>query len=269
MMNPTRSLFFRKTGDGIPVVILHGLFGMADNWQSFAKYLAEQGFAVYTVDLRNHGQSFHDPLFNYQVMAEDVENLFLHENIKNPVLMGHSMGGKVAMQLALSNPAVISGLIVIDIAPRFYPVHHYEVIEALKSLDLSQIKSRKEAEVSWKDNGLDTATKQFLLKNLYWKIDVLDWRFNLPVIEKEIDEIGMEISSGNTFDKPALFIRGENSKYITEEDTIQIKILFPNAEIKTALASGHWVNADNPAWLLTNVIEFLKITMSQNNMTKR
>ena len=253
------NLFFRKTGDGKPVVILHGLFGMTDNWQSFAKSLANKGYAVFTIDLRNHGQSFHNETFNYRVMAEDLYQFFSDEKIDNPSIIGHSMGGKTAMQYAFLHEDQINRLVVVDIAPRYYLPHHHAVLEALKAVDLSKIKSRKEAESVLDIFKLDFGTKQFLLKNLFWKTETnLAWRFNLPVIEKNIEEVGKEITSQEPFIKPALFIRGDQSNYIKDSDLEHIKMLFPVAKLITAPKAGHWVHADNPGWLLEEVLVFLK-----------
>jgi esterase len=257
-MNSERLLFFRKTGNGKPVVILHGLFGMSDNWQGFSKQLALTPAAVYAIDLRNHGHSFHDAAFSLEKMSDDLEKLFLHENLNDVVLIGHSLGGKVAMKFALTFSSYLRGLMIIDIAPRYYPVHHQGVIEALKRIDLSEIKSRKEAETILVDSGVDVATRQFLLKSLYWISDKqLAWRFNLKAIEKNIQEVGKEISASKPFIKPVLFVRGENSDYISADDMHDVKKLFPQAELKTAPEAGHWVHADNPEWLLKETVRFI------------
>ena len=255
-MNPV--LFFRKTGSGKPVIIIHGLFGMSDNWHSFARQLGESGFEVYTVDLRNHGHSFHSGEFSIASMSTDLVRLMEAENIRDPVIGGHSLGGKVAMHLALHHPELISRLIVMDIAPRFYPVHHLPVINALKAVDLVHHPSRKEAEHTLALHQLDMATRQFLLKNLYHREKQLAWRFNLEAIEKNIGEAGREILAEKPFTKPALFIAGEYSSYITKEDQIAIPELFPEALIRQAPRSGHWIHADNPAWLLSAMIAFIR-----------
>ncbi len=255
-MNPV--LFFRKNGSGKPVILVHGLFGMSDNWQTFARQLGENGFLVYTVDLRNHGHSFHNDEFSLSSMSTDLVRLMEAENIQDPVIGGHSLGGKVAMYLALHHPELISKLIVMDIAPRFYPVHHLPVITALKAVDLAHHASRKEAEHTLALHQLDMATRQFLLKNLYHKDKQLAWRFNLEAIEKNIAEAGREIRSEKPFAKQALFITGEYSSYITKEDQAGIRELFPGALIKQAPHAGHWIHADNPAWLLSAMIDFIR-----------
>ncbi|MEO8147904.1 MAG: alpha/beta fold hydrolase [Bacteroidia bacterium] len=251
-------LNFKKIGEGKPLLILHGLFGQLDNWMTFGKKISEQGYAAYLVDLRNHGHSPHDENFNFQFLSDDVVELINDEQLKNVNLLGHSLGGKTAMTVALNNASLVSKLIVVDIAPKYYPVHHDEIIAALHSVNLDLINSRSGAEKILSEKISDFGTKQFLLKNLFWKTDTqLAWRFNLDAIEKNIDEVGKQTVSDNKFEKPTLFIRGEKSKYILDEDLIEIKNLFPNSKLITAPNAGHWVHADAPQWFLENVSEFL------------
>ncbi len=255
----SKTLFFRKSGEGPSIVILHGLFGMSDNWQGFSKLLSGRGYGVYAVDLRNHGRSFHDDIFNYDVMADDLRNLFSGEKIKDPVLIGHSMGGKVAMQYSLRHADGTRGLVVVDMPPRFMPVQHDAIRKALKKIDFGIIHSRNEAAAVMAGEGISESNSQFLLKNLYWKDDqTLDWRFNLPAIEAQIGELGKEMVSGTPYKKPVLFIRGENSDYIKDADLAAIHKLYPAATLITAPGAGHWVHADRPEWLLDEVTSFLK-----------
>ena len=139
-------LFYRKIGEGQPLIILHGLFGQSDNWNTLAKQFAEQNFQVFTVDLRNHGLSPHSDDFNFQVMSDDVLELITDNQLRNVILIGHSLGGKVAMELAIKHPEVIDKLVVVDIAPKYYPVHHQSVLQALEAVDFSLVKTRKQAE---------------------------------------------------------------------------------------------------------------------------
>jgi pimeloyl-ACP methyl ester carboxylesterase len=251
-------LFFRKLDEGKPVIILHGLFGLFDNWQTFGKALSEIDYAVYLVDLRNHGNSPHSDKFNYDVLAEDVLELMESEKINQPIVLGHSLGGKTAMQLALNNSEKISAAIIVDMAPRYYVPHHQKIIEALQSVDFEKIKSRGEADKILSEKIPGISTRQFLLKNLYWKEkDKLDWKFNLAAIANNIEEVGKGITSANQFSKPVLFIRGEKSNYILDSDFPEIKKLFPSAEILTAPNAGHWVHADNPQWIFETVKTFL------------
>ena len=162
-------LFYRKIGSGQPLLILHGLFGQSDNWNSLAKLFAEKGFEVFTIDLRNHGLSPHDDEWDYETMSKDVLELITDCNLQQVDLIGHSMGGKVAMRLAIDYPELINKLIVVDISPKYYPIHHQSVLEALNAVDFSILKTRKEAETVLSNYITDFGTKQFLLKNIYWK----------------------------------------------------------------------------------------------------
>lgn len=251
-------LHFRKTGNGRPLIILHGLFGSSGNWQTLANKFAENTVEVFLVDQRNHGHSEHDPVHNYHVMADDIKKFIARQNISSPAVLGHSMGGKTAMQLGLDYPDIISKLIVIDMAPKKYPPLHNDVLEALISVDFGKQKSRKQVEEKLSEKIKDTGTLQFLLKSIYWKNDTeLAWRFNLPAISNQIGNMSEAVKSNNTFQKPALFIKGEKSNYIPPEDEAEIKNIFPLAEIKTAPQSGHWVHADNPQWLFETCLSFV------------
>ncbi|MDQ3191316.1 MAG: alpha/beta fold hydrolase [Bacteroidota bacterium] len=252
-------LNFKKSGTGQPLIILHGLFGSLDNWQTLGKQFAVK-FTVFLVDQRNHGQSPHSDKWNYQVMADDLDEFITMENIKDPIVVGHSMGGKTAMLHAVQNPKKIKKLIVADMAPRQYEPHHEQILAALNAVDFDKISSRKEAEDILAEYINDFGTKQFLLKNLYWK-DVenkkLSWRFNLEAISNNIEDVGKAIPQ----DKPAknlpvLFIRGGKSNYVTERDNDSIKKIFPTAEIKTIENAGHWLHAEAPEEFYQMVIEF-------------
>lgn len=251
-------LNFKKIGEGKPLLILHGLFGQLDNWMTMGKKISEQGFTVYLVDLRNHGHSPHSEEFTLNSMAADVFELIKDEHLSDVALLGHSLGGKTAMTVVLNNPALISKLIVVDIATKHYAVHHTEIIYGLRSVDLNVIKTRNDAEKKLSENISEVETRQFLLKNLFWKADKqLAWRFNLNAIANHIEEVGKEISGENKFEKPTLFIRGEKSNYILDEDLADIKNLFPGAELITAPNAGHWVHVGAPQWMLETTISFL------------
>jgi esterase len=252
-------LFFRKLGEGQPMIILHGLFGQSDNWQTLAKQFAEK-YQVYTVDLRNHGHSPHSDEWNYSVMSADLFELINDNDLKEVILIGHSLGGKVAMQLALDHPEKLSKLIVADMAPKYYPPHHDKIIAGLKSIDFDLIKTRKEADEQLSKYINDFGTKQFLLKNLYWKDEnKLAWRFNLNAIAKNIEAVGETFATdAKQCILPTLFLRGERSKYILDEDVPQIEKLFPHYELKTIAAAGHWIHADQPKAFYDAVIDFIK-----------
>jgi esterase len=261
-------LFFKKYGEGKPLIILHGLFGMSDNWMTLSKKFSDHGFAVYTVDLRNHGRSPHDDEFSYRVMVDDLFTLMADENIAAADFIGHSMGGKAAMFFAVTYPDKTNRLVVSDIAPRFYSRHHDGVFAALHSVSLDSSASRKAAEEQIRLSLQDESTVQFLLKNLYWKEESrgdgtdpekkLAWRFNLSSIEKNIDAVGEALEEGASFDKPTLFVRGERSGYITAADEKEIQKHFPGAEVRTIAGAGHWIHAEKPEEFFEVVMEFLK-----------
>ena len=252
-------LFYKKSGKGQTLIILHGLLGSLDNWQTLAKYLSEH-FEVYLVDQRNHGHSPHSNVWNYEVMAEDLHELMEENKLSNVILLGHSMGGKTAMTYAAKHPEKISKIIVVDMGLKFYPVHHTLIIETLESVNVDTLRSRKEAEAILIQRISEASTVQFLLKNLYW-LDTEDkkmaWRFNLPVIKINIENVGTETSISNCL-IPTLFIRGENSDYIKNEDWPAIKEKFTHAELITISEAGHWVHADRPAEFLKKVLEFCR-----------
>lgn len=253
------NLFFRKSGSGQPLVILHGLFGISDNWASLARQWAEH-FTVYAVDLRNHGQSPHAEEWNYSVMAEDLVELFGTEKLHEVILLGHSMGGKVGMRLVLDFPQAVSKLIVSDIAPKVYPENNRHVADALLKVQPQQLASRKEAEAILMRELNDPGTVQFLLKNLYWVetngTKHLDWRFNLDVISRKLNVVAEATDAPAPCNVETLFVRGDRSSYITGEDENEIARIFPDSEIITIPNAGHWIHADNPKAMYDAVMEF-------------
>lgn len=251
-------LHFRELGTGSPLIILHGLFGFLDNWQTLAKYLSKQ-YKIYLVDLRNHGRSPHSPEFNHSVMAQDLFQFIQDHHIHNPAIMGHSLGGKVAMHFALKHPELLSRLIIVDIAPKSYPVHHQEIINALKAINPATIKSRSEVDDILAQYIPEEDVRLFLAKNLYRQEDnSFAWRMNIPAIEEHIAEVGNETISETPFLKPTLFIKGSRSGYIKpEKDTALIEKLFPAARIETIENAGHWVHAEAPEQFYNLVVDFL------------
>jgi esterase len=249
-------LFFRAHGNGKPIVILHGLFGSSDNWLTQAK-LFSQEHKVFTVDLRNHGQSPHDPEFNYQVMVEDLREFFESEKLQNATLIGHSMGGKAAMNFALAFPEKIEELIVVDIAPRFYDLEHYVIADGLAAIPVETISSRNDAEEILKEYVSDAGTRQFLLKNLQRKTEGgFSWKINLPVIREKLSNIGEDLQFAGVFSKPTLFIRGQHSSYVLDSDWSRIRQIFPLAKLVT-LETGHWVQAEKPQEFVDTVKKWL------------
>lgn len=251
-------LHYKSFGKGFPIIILHGLFGTLDNWQTIAKQLA-MDYMVYIVDLRNHGRSPHSENFGYTIMAEDLL-AFMEDNwIYQTHIIGHSMGGKTAMQFALNYPDLIEKLVIVDIATRSYRDGHSDIFKALFSLDLSSLRSRRVAEESLGKDIKELAVRQFLLKNLTRdKEGNFSWKMNLPIIHQYYPEILSAIQSSNTFDQPTLFLRGELSDYILPNDLVVMKQLFPSATLETVANAGHWIHAEAPKVFLEKVKNFLK-----------
>lgn len=245
-------------GEGTPFLILHGFLGMSDNWKTVGNKFAENGYRVHLIDQRNHGKSPHTSEMNYQVMSQDIEDYCELNSLKNIILLGHSMGGKVAMQVAGDFPELVQKLIIVDIAPKYYPPHHHEILKGLKALDEEIITSRGDAEDFLAKFVPDKGTRLFLLKNLYWKTkEKLSLRLNLDVLAKSGEDIGLALSENSSFSKPTLFIKGGNSNYITEEDKPLIKRHFPNSKVETIEGAGHWVHAEKMPNFYSQVVRFL------------
>lgn len=242
-------------GSGQPLIILHGLFGSSDNWQTHGKKLAEY-FEVYLVDQRNHGKSDWSDAFSYELMAADLFEFVQEHNLEDFILMGHSMGGKTAMYFAQEHEDLLDKLIVVDMGVKSYPVHHDRILEGLKSLDLSTIDSRGDAQKALAEYIDDASIRQFLLKNLYWKSKgQLAWRINIPVLDEKIDEIVKELPHKEVL-TDTLFMRGGKSNYILEEDTEQIKSYFPVSEIYSIESAGHWIHAEAPTEFIEKVLGY-------------
>jgi len=245
-------------GEGKPVVILHGFLGMSDNWKTMGQKISEAGFQVHLLDQRNHGHSFHSETFNYEVLIEDLNVYCNSRGLTDIILLGHSMGGKTAMLFATKYPEMVSKLLVADISPRFYPVHHDGILNGLSALDFDVIKSRGEADEFLSKYVSNFGTRQFLLKNLYWiEKGRLALRMNLDVLKEEVAEIGEPLPSQARFDKETLFLKGDRSEYIGEEDETIIINHFPKAKIIAIANSGHWLHAENPEDFFEAVINFI------------
>jgi esterase len=244
-------LYYRKFGDkgDIPIIILHGIFGTSDNWFSYARRLSQEGFEVFTVDQRNHGQSPHSDNFNYLAMTDDLFDFIDEHEIEDPILLGHSMGGKVAMRFALENPQLIKKLIVVDISLKAYGPRkqHKSIINAMKSVNLDTVTSRKKVEDQIKGIIPEERIRQFVLKNLHRREkNEFEWRINIGGIEKNLDQLFDGIETIEKFEKPTLFVKGGASDYILLEDYNQIRYNFPNAEIITIADASHWIHVEAP-----------------------
>jgi len=251
-------LSFRKLGNGKPLFILHGLFGSSDNWQTLGKKFAEN-FTVYFIDLRNHGRSPHSAEHTYALMSDDLLELMNDEKLDKVILLGHSMGGKVAMHFAVTHPERVEKMVVVDISPKQYPIVNKDIADALAKVDLNKVTSRKEVEAIISQDIQEPGTIQFLLKNLYWDDnEKLAWRFNLETLKNSLANVAEQTPvPPNPLLIPVLFVKGEKANYIFSADMELIHTMFSNARIVTIPAAGHWVHADKPVEFYNAVIEFL------------
>jgi len=252
-------LYSKIEGVGKPLLILHGFLGMSDNWKTLGTQFAKEGFEVHLLDLRNHGRSFHSEEFSYEVMAQDVLDYCEFNSLKKINLLGHSMGGKVAMFLSVENPDLVERLIIADIGPKYYQPHHQFIFQGLNAIDFSKKPNRNDVETILKKHIDENGTIQFLMKSLYWKeVGQLDFRFNLEAFNSDYHAIGNPLLENDIFDQPTLFIRGGNSSYIREKDFDGIFRHFPKAKIETIPNAGHWLHAENPLLFFELVMQFLK-----------
>lgn len=245
-------------GEGKPFIILHGFLGMGDNWKTLGTKFSEDGYQVHLPDQRNHGRSPHTNGMRYDLMAGDVVEYCSQNGLKNIILLGHSMGGKVAMQVAGENPDLVEKLIVVDISPRYYSPHHQQILDGLTALDNETITSRSDAEDFLSRFIKDQGTRLFLLKNLHRKnSEKLSLRLNLPVLKDNVEEVGRALPSGIRYDKETLFIKGGKSQYITADDEPLIQLHFPKARIEEIPGAGHWVHAEKMKDFYKVVKDFL------------
>lgn len=248
-------LHYREIGSGQPLVILHGLFGSSDNWQTQAKRFAEY-FRVILVDLRNHGHSEWDDNASYDAMSNDVIELIQDLQVEKTILLGHSMGGKVAMHVAQKQPILLAKLIVVDMGIKNYPPHHQHILKGIHSVQLEGVTSRSEANKQISNHIESEGVKQFLLKNLYWKEKGrLAWRMNVDVLENSMSEILSALPEKEVF-LPTAFIRGELSDYILDEDISEIENFFPDSQYISIAEAGHWVHAENPNEFVDAVLSY-------------
>lgn len=248
-------LHFQRSGQGAPLVILHGLFGTLENWGAQVKVLTEH-FDVITVDLRNHGRSPHSDDMDYPLMAADVIELLDDLGLDRVDIIGHSMGGKVAMQLAMHQPERLNKLMVVDIAPVSYEHDHDEVFSGLFSVKLDQLRSRSDADTQLKQHIDNPAIRAFLLKNLYRNQDkAFTWRMNLDALKNNYDAIAAA-PEGSPFNGQVRFIKGGQSHYLQPEYSQAVKQLFPKADVKVIAEAGHWPHAEKPAIFSRLVMDF-------------
>ncbi|WP_298314365.1 alpha/beta fold hydrolase [uncultured Aquimarina sp.] len=246
-------------GEGVPFLILHGFLGMGDNWKTLAKKISESGYQMHLIDQRNHGRSQHSDAFNYQLLASDLLEYCDSNNLKDIILLGHSMGGKTAMFFSVNYPELLKKLIIADIGPKYYPLHHQDILDGLSSLDFDVLKSRGEVDKALSVYVRDIGVRMFLMKNLYWKDkNELGLRMNLDSLIQNSSEIGVELPVDTMYKGETLFLKGAKSNYILNEDESRIIEQFPRARINEISNAGHWLHAENPAEFLGSVLEFIK-----------
>lgn len=250
-------LHYRKLGEGKPLVVLHGVFGSSDNLYTVCKNISEQGFEVYILDARNHGQSPRSKDFNYTALATDLYEFIEEHQLVNPVVLGHSMGGKTVLQFSQMYDNY-SKLIVVDIAAKGYSPHHSHIIEGLKAIDLNTLASRKEAEQVFSKYVTDLGEQQFLLKNLY-RTDAggFDWRINVPVLSANAENVVAAIPLSKIIDKPLLIMRGGESNYVSDQSVEDLKVYYTNLKLVTIEGANHWIHATKPREFVETVVDFL------------
>lgn len=266
-------LFYRKFGQGAPIIILHGLYGSSDNWVTIGRALSEQ-YEVWLLDQRNHGQSPHSSEHNYELMQEDLLEFLNEHQIEKTVLIGHSMGGKTAMRFAVNYPERLNYLIIIDIAPKSYlfslsspseSINHKIIIEALLDVDFGRVSERSDVDDFLSKKIKNKKIRQFLMKNVKRKDKTsFEWSLNLVALHKNIENIlnGFTLSGAKLGDEitgfPVLFVKGANSDYILEDDKDSIEGIFPYAEFATIQNAGHWLHAEQPDDLLRLIKNFIE-----------
>ncbi len=249
-------LHYQDSGEGHPLIIIHGLFGSADNWRSMAKYFS-RFYRVISVDLRNHGRSPHSDTQDFASMAADIEQLCGDLGLHKVHVLGHSLGGKVAMQFAAEQPAWVEKLVVVDISPRRYFSEHTPLMDAMLALDLKKLDSRSAVDAALADKVTDKSVRQFLLMNLQSGDEGLYWRINLPALKANYQQLMAPVCEHMTVSANSLFVYGALSEYVTDEDRALIRQQFPQAQFQAIEKAGHWVHAERPQQFKQIVEDFL------------
>lgn len=251
-------LHSKISGKGTPLLILHGYFGMSDNWKTLGKKFAES-FEIHLIDQRNHGRSFHQDEFNYAHLADDLFAYVNYYKLDKIIVLGHSMGGKTAMLFAVKYPSFVDKVIIADISPKYYQPHHNDILKALNSVDFKIHNTRKLVDEKIAKIISDVGVRSFLLKNVYWKEKgILDYRFNLKSLTENNAEVGKALPIHTLFEGKVLFIAAGNSGYILNHDHALIKSHFPNSSIQSIANVGHWLHAESPELFYKLVMKFLR-----------
>ncbi len=252
-------LHYKVTGEGPTVVLLHGLFGSLENLGMVARELSKS-FRVISIDLPDHGQSYHTDSFSYDNYASIVQSTLQSLNIDSYDLLGHSMGGKVAMKMALSKPNNVRKLIVADIAPVAYEHRHQNVLKALNSIDLKTLESRQQADKIISNLIEEAGVRQFILKSLIQAAGgEWSWKFNVDLITRDYSKISQGIDFAEPFSGEALFIKGSSSDYLTIDHQQAVSTRFPNSKVKIIQGAGHWLHAEKPVAFNKIAKDFLSI----------
>lgn len=252
-------LFYRHFGSGLPVVILHGLFGLSDNWVTFARQLSRH-FSVFIPDLRNHGQSPHSMVFDFPSLENDVLEMIETWGLTEVILIGHSLGGKTAMFFALHHPEMVKKLVVVDISLRksLPGGEHQQLLDAMLAVDFSHVRSRNDVDSLLREKVPNRRIRQFLLKNIYWRDrHRLDWRPDLRSINDNLLAIFEGVDVQGRYEGPVMMIRGGLSGYVEDSDLNDLSVKFPGAEVETIANASHWVHADAPGEFFSLVNGFL------------
>jgi pimeloyl-ACP methyl ester carboxylesterase len=263
-------LQYRKYGSGPVMIILHGLYGSSDNWITIAKQLQDR-YTVLLPDLRNHGASPHTATHSYAGMVDDLVQFFKDTGTENAYLIGHSMGGKVAMRFASENPELVNRLMIIDIAPKNYLAgkpgfnhirQHELILELLENPDLSTFHSRKELDDYFYSRIKEESVRHFLLKNIHrTHAGIFEWKINAPVLRDSFRSIVSEVDASWFEERspitayPVTFVRGLNSEYVSDDDWLEIRKIYPEAKLVDFEGAGHWLHAEQPSKLVATILE--------------
>ncbi|HNW96984.1 MAG TPA: alpha/beta fold hydrolase [Bacteroidales bacterium] len=251
-------MFFRHFGEGEPVLILHGLFGLSDNWVPFAKKLSEKKYSVFIPDLRNHGRSPHSEEFNYEVLVNDLHEFIKEHNLENSLIIGHSMGGLIAMKFALRYPELIKRMVIIDIGIKNFPKYNLELMDAMLGLYISEMKSRNEIEAKLSEKINQKNVLELILKNIRRNSDnIFSWKLNLPALKNNLHNIFKSIEDKGSSEVEALFIAAGNSDYLSENDMPEIQKIFPCSIFSHIPEASHWVHAEKQDELFNEIINFI------------